>query len=323
MRVFVTGGTGFVGSHVVRALVARGHEPVCLVRDPRKAASVFGTAAPELVRGDLADAAALARGAAGADAVVHLAGLTAARSRAELFAVNEGGTRAVANAASIAGTVRRFVYVSSLAAAGPAPNDGALTGSEEARPVSDYGRSKLAGEAPIRRLSMPWTILRPPAVYGPYDRELQRLFTIAQRGITPIFGGGSERLSLVFGPDLADAIADCVEKPAAEGAYYPAHRDVTTTRELVTAIAAALGVRARLVSIPRGVVRPLFWLSGTVAQLAGRTTLLSADKANEILAGDWICSPAALEAAVGWQARTDLASGLTQTAAWYRAAGWL
>ena len=323
MRVFVTGGTGFVGSHVVRALAARGHAPVCLVRDPGKAAAVFAGASPDVVRGDLDDAAALARGSAGADAVVHVAGLTAARTRTELFAVNVEGTRAVTVAAAAAG-VRRFVHVSSLSAAGPVADGVVPTTGDEALPVSDYGRSKLAGEEPVRALAIPWTILRPPAVYGPRDVEFLRIFRIVRRGVTPIFGAGAQRLSLVFAPDLAEAIARCLDGAVPSGGvFYPAHRDVTTSRALVEAIASALGVASRIVPVPTALVRPLLWLSGTAARLAGRATLLAPDKANEILADAWTCSPSALESATGWRAATALADGLRLTADWYRAAGWL
>ncbi len=323
MNVFVTGGTGFIGTHLVPALQARGHTVTCLVRDAKKLAAAFDPPGPTALAGDLDDATVLARGVAAADVVVHLAGLTAARSRAELFGVNEGGTRALAHAAATAGTIRRFVYVSSLAAAGPVRNGVVPTGTEPPEPVSDYGRSKLAGEAPVRALPFPWAILRPPAVYGPRDRELLRLFTIAKRGLAPTFGDGSQRLSLVFAADLAAAIVGCVEGEPASGVYYPAHRTVTTSRGLVTAIGAALGTRPRAIAIPRAVVRPMLWLTGTAARIAGRATLLSADKAGELLADAWVCSPTALENAIGWRAETDLPDGLRTTAAWYRAAGWL
>jgi nucleoside-diphosphate-sugar epimerase len=210
-----------------------------------------------------------------------------------------------------------------LAAAGPVTNGVVPTGDEEARPVSDYGRSKLAGEAPVRELAFPWIILRPPAVYGPRDPEFLRLFRIARRGVAPVFGSGSQRLSLIFAGDLADAIVSCVEGEPAPGVYYPAHREITTARVLVQKIATTLDTPTRIVPIPRGMIRPLLWMTGNVARLAGRTTLLSNDKANELLADAWICSPAALETVTGWRATTDLATGLRATAAWYRQAGWL
>ena len=324
MRVFVTGGTGFVGIHVVAALRARGHDVACLVRDAGKARAVFGEAPPTIVRGDLGDRSALARAVADTDAVVHLAGLTAARSRAELFAVNEGGTRALADAVRERGdAVRRFVHVSSLAAAGPVAEGAVPSADETARPVSDYGRSKLAGEGPVRTLAIPWTILRPPGVYGPHDREFLRLFRIAARGVAPMFGDGAQRLSLVFAPDLADAIVACLEGAPATGVYYPAHPTSTTARALVERIGAALGTRVRVLPLPRAIVRPLFGLTGAAAKLAGRATLLSPDKANEILADAWLCSPGRLAEATGWRAATDLDAGLRATAAWYRGAHWL
>jgi nucleoside-diphosphate-sugar epimerase len=323
MRVFVTGATGFVGVHVVAALRARGHDVACLVRNERKARACFAEALPTLVAGDLDREDALARGVAGADAVVHLAGLVAARSRAELFAVNADGTRRLAHAVAAHGRVHRFVHVSSLAAAGPTLAGGAAEGDEAPHPVSDYGRSKLAGEAAVRGLVVPWSILRPPAVYGPHDREFLRLFRIARRGIAPTFGDGGQRLSLVYAADLAAAIVACVERPPPPGVYYPAHPTPTTARALVEAIADALARPVRVVPLPRAMVRPLFWITGTSARLARRATLLSRDKANEILADAWLCSPAALEAATGWRAATDLASGLARTADWYRQRGWL
>lgn len=324
MRVLVTGGTGFVGSHVVAALSERGHAVTCLVRDPLKAAAVFGDRAPELVRGDLDDAGALTAACARTEAIVHLAGLTAARSRREMFAVNEGGTRALVDAARAAADLRRFVHVSSLAAAGSVVNGVVPTGDGDVpRPVSDYGRSKLAGEAPVRTLACHWVILRPPAVYGPRDREFLRLFRAARLGVAPMFGDGAQVLSVVFAPDLADAVVRCLETDPTPGVYYPAHPERTTARSLVTAIAAAQDARVRVLALPRAIVRPLFWVTGTAARLMGRATLLSPDKADEILAHAWVCSPARLEAQTGWRAATTLADGLRRTAEWYRAAGWL
>ena len=322
MRVFVTGGTGFVGSHVVEVLRERGHAVACLVRDPRKARQVLGKPIPDLVQGDLADTGALVRGCTGADAVVHLAGLTAARSRSELFGVNANGTRALAEVACAA-AAGRFVYVSSLAAAGPVANGVEPNGNDAAHPVSDYGRSKLAGEDPVRRLPLAWTILRPPAVYGPRDREFLRLFRAARRGVSLVLGDGSQRLSVVFAGDLAGAIVRCLETVPPNGIYYPTHPEVTTARALVAEIAAALQVRVRVVRIPRALVRPMLRITGGVARVAGRATLLSSDKANEILAAAWTCSPAQLEARTGWRASTPLADGLRRTADWYRTAGWL
>jgi len=325
VRILVTGGTGFVGSHLVEALLGRGHAVVCLARDPAKAARLFGERAPKLAAGDILDAEALRRACEGVEAVAHLAGLTAARSRAEFFRVNWEGTRALVDAAAARGEVRRFVHVSSLAAAGPAPRGVPLGDGEGSGPVSHYGASKRAGEEAVRRLAAEWTILRPPAVYGPRDREFLRLFRAAAWGLAPLFGDGSQELSLVYATDLAEAVVRCVEAGAPGAVLYPAHEEIVTARELALEIAsaAAPGRAPRLLRVPRSAVRPLLWLTGGAARIAGRATLLSPDKAGELLAEAWTCSPGTLTARTGWRARTGLREGLARTAGWYRAAGWL
>jgi nucleoside-diphosphate-sugar epimerase len=326
VRILVTGGTGFLGSHLVEALLERGHRVVCLVRDEAKARELFGQDGPVLVRGDLLDRVALRAACEGVEAVAHLAGLTSARGREEFFQVNAGGTRALVEAVAAAGgSVGRFVYVSSLAAAGPVRRGDALRAGDGVGPVSHYGASKRAGEEPVRALELEWTILRPPAVYGPRDREFLRLFRSAARGVVPVFGEGEQELSLVYALDLVEAIVGCLEAGPPGEVHYPTHEQVVTARELGLAIATAVtpGRAPRLLRVPRAVVRPLLWVTGGAARLAGRATILSPDKAGELLAEAWTCSPALLEERTGWRARTALAEGLARTAAWYRDVGWL
>ena len=323
MRILVTGATGFVGSHLVAALLERGHAAVCLVRDEEKARRVFGERV-ELARGDLRDAATLRQACQGVDAVAHLAGLIAARSRAEFFEVNEGGTRALGEAAAAGGRGRRFVLVSSLTAAGPAPR-GAPLALDGPGPVSNYGASKRAGEDALRGLELDWTILRPPAVYGPRDLEFLRLFRMGRLGFAPIFGDGAQELSLVYAEDLAEAIAACLERGAPNAVLYPAHDEVLTARQLALAICAAAAPQrpARLVRIPPSALGPILACTGLVARLSGKATLLAPDKRAELLADAWTCSPATLTARTGWRARTPWRDGLLRTAEWYRSAGWL
>jgi nucleoside-diphosphate-sugar epimerase len=325
VRVLVTGGTGFVGSHLVAALLERGHSALCLVRDVEKAKRVLGEGRVELARGDLRDAEALRGVCADVDAVAHLAGLIAARSRDEFFQVNAEGTRALGEAAVAAGNrMRRFVLVSSLTAAGPRARGAQLT-ADGAGPVSNYGHSKRAGEDALRRLGLEWTILRPPAVYGPRDLEFLRLFRMARFGLAPVFGDGAQELSLVYVADLAEAIATCLEVGAPGEVLYPAHEEVTTARELALAIctAAAPERTPHLVRVPTSALGPILALTGFAARVSGRATLLSSDKRAELLAEAWTCSPAPLTARTGWRARTPLRDGLLRTANWYRSAGWL
>ncbi len=331
MKAFVTGATGFVGSHLIDALRAGGHEIVCLARDPAKAKRLFGEAGPRIVRGDLSDADVLAQGAAGADVVFHVAGLIAARDTAEFYAVNRDATaRVVAAARRAAPGLQRFVYVSSLAAAGPTRRGAVARETDPPHPVSHYGRSKLAGEEAVRSGGVPWTIVRPPTVYGPRDRETLRLFRFARYGVMPLYGDPQQELSFVHADDLASALLAATAPACAGHTYFAAHPEIATSRhamELIFAAArSAAGRRPAtplFLRIPHPVTVAALWVLGTAARLMGRATVLSPDKGPELLAEGWTCTAAALERDGGWRASRDLATGLGDTAEWYATHGWL
>ena len=317
---FVTGGTGFVGSHLIEVLLRLGHRVRALARSPKKAESL-GISNVEWVAGDLRSVEALGRGAEGADVVFHVAGLVAARSMAEYLEVNRAGTARVL-AASPAGA--RFVLVSSLAAGGPSTPGRPLEGNEPPRPVSNYGRSKLAAEDLVRAGSLPWVIVRPPAVYGPRDTEMLRLFKAAMMGLAPVFGTGDQQLSMVYGPDLAEAIAAAGLSAAAEGTIlYPAHPEVITSADTLRTIGAACGKGVTILPIPNPIAQVILQVTGAAARIAGRATLLTPDTGTEFFQTAWTCSPATIERVTGWKAQHDFKSGTAATAAWYRQQGWL
>ena len=331
MRAFVTGATGFVGSHLVETLLKDGHEVVCLVRDPAKATRVLGERPARMIAGNLFTPEALDQGCRGADVIVHVAGLIAARSRQEFHAVNAGATaRLVETARRVAPALRRFIYVSSLSAAGPARRGRPLDESQPPRPVSEYGRSKLAGEDAVRSGGVPWTIVRPPTVYGPRDRETLRAFRFARLGAIPEYAEPAQELSFIHVEDLAHAVIAATAAACEGRIYFACHPEIATWREAMTAIfraaRAALGRpprRPRFVPIPAPLTVSILWLLGTAARVAGKATLLSRDKAAELLAEAWTCTPAALTRDSGWRAAIDLHAGLPGTAQWYVQHGWL
>ncbi|HEX7024443.1 MAG TPA: NAD-dependent epimerase/dehydratase family protein [Gemmatimonadales bacterium] len=322
MKALVTGATGFVGRHLVRALLAAGDTVTALVRSPERA-RVHYPRDVRLAPGDLGNMEALRSAVPEQDVIYHVAGLIAARSEAEFLSVNRDGTARLLEAASEAGRPR-IVLVSSLAAAGPTARGTRLAGSEEARPVSAYGRSKLAGERVVRRGALPWTIVRPPAVYGPYDAEILRVFRAIKYGVAPVFGDGAQEISMIYGPDLGAALAAAGRSEAAVGrVFYACHPEVLTTGGTVRKIAAAMHRSVRVLPLPRWLAETALAVTSSAARLTGRATLLTRDKANELFAPAWTCDSGPLSEATGWRAEHDLASGAAATAAWYRDAGLL
>jgi nucleoside-diphosphate-sugar epimerase len=324
VNVFVTGGTGFVGAHLVKALRARGDAVAALVRRPALADQLGWGPEVRIVRGDLDDEAALRQGCAGADVVYHVAGKIAARNAAEFMATNRDGTANVLEAARDGGA-RRILFVSSLAVAGPTTPGYPIDETRAPRPVTDYGRSKLAAEVLVRAMPLAWTVVRPPVVYGEWDRGTLKIFQLARRGVVPVFGDGSQELSVIHAEDLARSLIAAATSPAAVGrVYFAAHPTTTTSRDLVLAAGRAAGGRVpRIVPVPPLIARGVLWAVGTLAHMAGRATLLSADKSNEYLAPAWTCRSDALTRDTGWRAEIELETGLRRAANWYREVGWL
>jgi nucleoside-diphosphate-sugar epimerase len=321
MKALVTGATGFVGSHLVEALQAGSIEVTALARSARKAADLVNRSV-RVVSGDLHDTAALERAVREQDVVYHVAGIVAARDEAEFLHSNLEGTRNVLAAAERLGKPR-FVLVSSLAAAGPAPRGTPLVGTEPPHPVTAYGRSKLAAEQVVRRSSLPWSIVRPPIVYGPRDREVLKLFQLARLGLAPIFGDGTQELSAVHARDLAQALLAAAQPAAIGGTYHACHPQVFTSRELSQAIGSTMGRSVLCLRVPQSVGRALLTITQTTARLTGQATILTADKANEFFQPAWTGDPAPLTRDTGWRPQFDLSSGLADTYQWYRNAGWL
>jgi len=321
-RVGVTGATGFLGWHLVRALCQAGAEVKCLVR-PASGAPGLEQHGCRVVAGDLDDGQALAALSADVEVLYHVAGLVAASSESEYLRVNRSGTLNVVRAAHAAG-VSRLIYVSSLAVTGPALPGCPVDEARSPRPLTPYGRSKLAGEQAVREGGVPFTILRPPAVYGPRDRQMLRLFRLARWGLVPLLGDGRQELSLVHAGDVARALLSAAASPAARGGtYHAAHPGVVSQRELAGAIAAAVGRKVRLVGLPPALIRALLYVSAAGARAVGKVSLLSPDKAPELLAPAWTCVSTALERHTGWRALIPLPEGLADTARWYREVGWL
>ena len=324
MRALVTGATGFVGGHLVDRLLERGDSVTALVRSPARAGGAAARGV-RLVQGDLANLEALREAAQDQDVVYHVAALTGAVDEAEFMAVNRDGTANLVRAVVAAGGTRRFVLVSSMAAGGPARRGVPRNAADHDLPVTMYGRSKLASEQVLRDERVSWTILRPPTVYGPRDRDnLLAVFKAARLGIAPVFGDGSMELSIIHVVDLIDAIVRAGTIEGLDGRlFYVNHPEVTTSAALVRAIGREMGRDVRLLPIPEWMARAALRATGMWASALRHKTILRADKANEFYQEAWTGDAAPFIAATGWQPQWPLQRGLGDTAAWYRQHGWL
>lgn len=319
--ILITGATGFVGSHLVEAFGRRGLAVRALVRATSDV-SVLDRLGVEQVVGSLSELYSLRRALAGIDTVVHLAAATRALSPVTFHEVNATGTLHLLEAMEEEG-VRRLVYLSSLAAAGPAQGR-PIRPSDEPRPLTTYGRSKLAGERhALHRDAISAVVLRPPAVYGPRDRELLPFFRLARYGMLPVIGTVDRRLQMIHVRDLADALVRAVEATDATGVFHVAEPTAYAWHEILDLVAGAVGRRGVRVRVPAPVLHVAAGGTQMMARVSRRPAVFDREKALEILATGWLCETETAAEELGFTAAIPLAEGLRETASWYRAHGWL
>ncbi len=326
MTVLLTGANGFVGSHILERLLAEDRPVRVLLRehsDTRFIAPLLTRV--EIIRGSLDSPETLARAAAGATHVIHCAGATRSVTADGLFPVNHQGARHLVQAVNAAGACRRLVLLSSLAVGGPGTRAHPTREDTPPRPLSAYGRSKLAAERVVEtECHTESVILRLAAVYGPRDREFLRLFRAARLGLLPVFDGGRQELSLVFAPDAAEVVTRALDAPSPPGLVVNvAAPEALTAGELAREIARAAGRRVRRVSLPRGLLPLICGLAAAAARATGRATLLAHGKYRELIAPGWVADTGRLRQWLGAVCATPPAEGLAATWQWYRQAGWL
>ena len=329
-KVFVTGGTGFIGSHLVEALLARGNcEVRCLIRtNPKWLAGldilpVHGTLFDtDLVRAALHDV----------DYVFHIGGVTRARTWEAFNRENVEATQQLLRCIHHANpTLSKVVLASSLAAVGPTQS-GMADESAPLRPVTRYGRSKADMEQSLRipdsegrvfQRELPVVVVRPPAVYGPRERDILTFFKSVNSGICPIVRGIGG-LSLVHVRDLVRGILQAAMCEITSGeTYFIGSNEVYSWEHLYQAVTSVLGRRALKVFVPRRLVRPIGALSELAGMVVGTYPPLNREKAREILWATKICSSAKARRDFGYRQDVSLMEGMRATLAWYRQTGML
>ncbi|MFV3075880.1 NAD-dependent epimerase/dehydratase family protein [Niveispirillum fermenti] len=309
----ITGGTGFLGRYIVAALHRAGFRVRMLVRqDPVH--PLLAECRPELVLGDLRDAQALARLVEGADCVIHAAGLIKAVDRVTFFAVNEGGSAALGQAVAAHAPGARLLVLSSLAASQPH--------------LSHYAASKRAGEeAAIAGFARgDWVVVRPPAIYGPWDRETLSLFKAAAGPLVPVMGGPQARIAMIHAADAAGAVAALAMPGGPRARIFALCDGVAGGYDwstLLDCAADAVGRRALRVRMPLVLLRAAGLGGSLRAALTGRATMLTWAKSREISFPDWSVASQELPPDTLWQPRISLSAGFMETARWYREQRWL
>ena len=328
----MTGGTGFVGSHLVEELLRRGVDEIrCLVRTDPKWLSGLDV---ETVRGDLSDVEALWSALDGVTHVYHAAGLTRAPTWDPFYEVNVQGTLNLMGAVRHAAPdVERVLVTSSLAAVGRCEADRA-TEAHPLRPLSRYGRSKAQMEEALHEAHdlpeahadvLPITVVRPSAVYGPRDRDILDFFRAVQWHVCPVVGSGAEQaLSLVHARDLARGLVDASLEPAAEGeTYLLGSERPYAWNEVKRAATAALDTWAVTLPVPPVLVGAVGVLAEAWGSLTGTYPPLNRDKAREIRHACTACSVEKAHADFGYAPETPLDAGVRDTIDWYRRHDWL
>jgi nucleoside-diphosphate-sugar epimerase len=301
MKLAITGSTGFVGSHLIDAALSAGHSVQALARREQPERERV-----EWIGGSLDDRSALERLVTGADAIIHVAGVISAPDAAGFEHGNVAGTLAML-AAATAGGIQRFVHVSSLAAREPK--------------LSLYGASKAKAEDLVRSSGIEWIIVRPPAVYGPGDKETLELFKMARRG--QIYLPPAGKLSLIHVADLAELLLALTRPEAPVKAVMEpddGRKGGWTHRQFGDALGRSVGVRARTISTPRFVLA----LGSRLDRLLRRgRAKLTPDRVAYFCHPDWVARAEHTPPRALWRPRIDTQQGLADTARWYQEQGWL
>ncbi|MBC8145839.1 MAG: NAD-dependent epimerase/dehydratase family protein [bacterium] len=328
MKALITGATGFIGSHLAEHLHEKGYELRALIR-PSSDTKFLKHLDVEYVTGSYGDIDSLAPAVKGVDAIYHVAGVVASKNRQGFFDGNQVATANLLDAARQHNdSLKRFVHISSQAAVGPSLSaDNPVDETEPLRPITTYGESKAAAEREVteRMSTMPATIVRPPAVYGPRDVGVYQFFQVVKRGIAPLIGFDRKLVSLVHAHDLVRGFVMAGESDVAIGeTYFISSERFYDWREVGEVTARVMG-RSRPIYL--NLPHPLVFGVAAVNQYLGRfmkkAPILDYEKGRDVTQGFWTCSVEKAMRDLGYRESLTLEQGVRNTVEWYREHGWL
>ncbi len=333
--VFITGGSGFIGSEIIRAFCNQGFKVRALFRKTSSREYVNNLNI-EFIDGGINDRKALEKGIVGADYVVHVAGILFAKSKEEFFKTNVDGSVLLAKVCLEKNpNLKRFVFISSQAAAGPASGLTPVKESDEAKPISDYGESKLEAENQITNelcSHIPLTIIRPPIVFGPKDTGMLEFFKIVKKGIMPdLPAQNSERqkyISLIYVDDLVEGIVKAtvfnephdLKKPKI---YFLCNETYITLSSFLNEIKNAYQNKTLKIKIPKIGIQAVALLGTLAGHITGKVYPMNLDKWKESQPDYWICSSELAQKDLNFKTKSNLSEAILKTAKWYLERRWV
>jgi dihydroflavonol-4-reductase len=323
---FVTGGTGFIGSHLVDRLLAEGYTVRCLIRNDKKK-GYLEKLPVEFFVGDLFSSEALEKGISGVDCVYHVAGVVGSRNKEGFYRQNRDGTKNVIECTSrVNPRLKKFIFVSSGAAVGPADASSMVNETTPYHPITTYGKSKMEAELEVLKFkdSLPITIVRPTAVYGPRDPATFDYFNTMNKGLEPLVGFKDKLISLVHSIDLVTGIILAGENSVSAGqSYFLGSERPYTWSEIGEATKKVIGRNVFRVRLPEPLVYAVAATAGLLSSFSEKPSVLNFEKGRDMVQDFWTFDSSKATRELGYHPSIPLVDGIRETVEWYRKNGWM
>jgi len=328
VKVLVTGATGFIGSHLVDKLLEKNYSVIATIRKTSSLQWLINKPI-QLVEASLNDKSQLLEIVKDVDYVYNVAGVIAAKSYEDFLKANKDGAKnLIESVYEVNPNIKRFIHISSQAAAGPATSlDKPVKESDQCHPITSYGKSKKESEDVVLSFKdkLPVTIVRPPSVYGPRDPAIRDIFRIGKMGLGPLMGFNDKYVSLIHCDDLVRGIIMAGESEKAKGeVYFITSKEFYNWPQIMDVLKQALGKKFFIkIRFPH----PLVLAAGSISEFFGnfskKPPVFDKEKAIDFIQDYWICSPEKAKNDIGFESQIDLQSGFNETAKWYIENKWI